>query len=135
MQLFASALTENVVYAIGIPIFREGNVLHLAETSLEVVAACSGLRSLMTMFALSGALAFLSKLTTWRKWLLFFSAAPIAIAANIMRLSATAVLAAHYGPGVAHGFLHDFSGMVVFVIGLAMLIGVNSLLSRVATRR
>lgn len=135
MQLFASAITENVVYAIGIPIYREGNVLHLAETTLEVVAACSGLRSLMTMFALSGALAFLSILTTSRKWILFISAAPIAIVANILRLSGTALLASQFGSEVAHGFLHDFSGIVVFVIGLAMLIGVNSLLSRVVVGR
>lgn len=128
MQLFASAITENVVYTIGIPIFREGNVLHLAETTLEVVAACSGLRSLMTMFALSGALAFLSTLTTGKKWILFLSAAPIAVIANITRLSSTAVLASYYGPEVAHGFLHDFSGLVVFVLGLMMLMGVNTML-------
>jgi exosortase len=134
MQLFASAITENVVYAIGIPIYREGNVLHLAETTLEVVAACSGLRSLMTMFALSGALAFLSILTTSRKWILFISAAPIAIVANILRLSGTALLASQFGSEVAHGFLHDFSGIVVFVIGLAMLMGMNSLLNRVAVK-
>jgi exosortase len=134
MQLFASAITENVVYAIGIPIYREGNVLHLAETTLEVVAACSGLRSLMTMFALSGALAFLSILTTSRKWILFISAAPIAIVANILRLSGTALLASQFGSEVAHGFLHDFSGIVVFVIGLLMLMGVNSGLSKVGFR-
>jgi exosortase len=135
MQLFASAITENVVYAIGIPIYREGNVLHLAETTLEVVAACSGLRSLMTMFALSGTLAFLSIMSTSRKWILFISAAPIAIVANILRLTGTAVLASQFGSEVAHGFLHDFSGIVVFILGLAMLLGVNSLLSRVAFER
>jgi len=130
MQLFGSYLTEQVVYSIGIPIYREGNVLHLAETTLEVVAACSGLRSLVTMFALSGALAFFSNLSTFRKWLLFFAAAPIAIFANIIRLTATAILASIYGSEVAHGFLHDFSGILIFVLGLSMLVGVNALLSR-----
>jgi exosortase len=135
MQLFASSITESVVYAIGLPIYREGNVLHLSETTLEVVAACSGLRSLMTMFALSGALAFLSILTSWRKWILFFSAAPIATIANIIRLSSTAVLASFFGSDVAHGFLHDFSGLVVFILGLAMLLSVNALLNRVAVSK
>lgn len=130
MQLFASGITENVVSFIGIPIYREGNVLHLAETTLEVVAACSGLRSLMTMFALAGALAFLSSVPHWKKWILFFSAAPIAVVANITRLTGTAILASFFGSEVAHGFLHDFSGMVVFIIGLSMLIGVNSILSK-----
>jgi len=130
MQLFGSYLTEQVIYLIGIPVFREGNVLHLAETTLEVVAACSGLRSLVTMFALSGALAFFTTLSTGRKWMLFFAAVPIAIFANIVRLTATAILASIYGSDVAQGFLHDFSGIVIFVLGLSMLVGVNTLLSR-----
>ncbi len=130
MQLFGSYLTEQVIYLTGIPVYREGNVLHLAETTLEVVAACSGLRSLVTMFALSGALAFLSTLSKFKKWVLFFAAAPIAIFANIVRLTATAILASLYGSEVAHGFLHDFSGILIFVLGMSMLIGVNNLLSR-----
>ncbi len=130
MQLFGSYLTEQVVYFIGIPIYREGNVLHLAETTLEVVAACSGLRSLVTLFALAGALAFFSSLSNWRKWILFFTAAPIAIFANIVRLTITAILASRYGSDVAHGFLHDFSGLVIFVLGLSLLVGVNGLLAR-----
>lgn len=130
MQLFGSYLTEQVIYLIGIPVYREGNVLHLAETTLEVVAACSGLRSLVTMFALSGALSFLSTLSTFKKWVLFFAAAPIAIFANIVRLTATAILASIYGSEVAQGFLHDFSGILIFVLGLSMLVGVNTLLSR-----
>lgn len=130
MQLFASSLTEDVVYMIGIPIFREGNILHLPNTTLEVVAACSGLRSLMTMFALSGALAFLSSCVYWKKIIIFLSAAPIAIIANIIRLVGTAVLASHFGPDVADGFLHDFSGLAVFLIGLGMLIGVNMLVHK-----
>jgi len=130
MQLFGSYLTEQVIHFTGIPIFREGNVLHLTETTLEVVAACSGLRSLVTMFALGGALTFFSSLSTIRKWVLFFAAAPIAIFANIVRLTGTAILASIYGSDVAQGFLHDFSGIVVFVLGLALLVGTNALLAK-----
>jgi exosortase len=125
MQLFSSFLTEKVVASMGIPIFREGNVIHLAQTTLEVVAACSGLRSLVTMFALSGALALLSNLSKSRKTILFFSAAPIAIFANIVRLTATALMATKIGADAAQGFLHEFSGIMVFVLGTALLIAVN----------
>jgi exosortase len=128
MQLFSSFLTEKVISLLGIPIFREGNILHLAETTLEVVAACSGLRSLVTMFALSAALVLLSDLSIKKKWVLFFSAAPIAIFANITRLTVTAILASKYGSAVAQGFLHEFSGIVVFFIGLGLLVGFNSIL-------
>jgi exosortase A len=128
MQLFSSAVTEKVIRAIGIPVMREGNVLYLAQTTLEVVDACSGLRSLTTMFALSAAFAWFSILSTKRKWILFLAAAPIAILANIVRLTGTAGLASIYGEKVAQGFLHDFSGLFVFVIGLLLLIFTSKLL-------
>jgi exosortase len=130
MQLFASALTEKVIYFLGIPIYREGNILHLAETTLEVVAACSGLRSLVTMFALSAALAILSSLSTNKKIVLFISAVPIAIFANICRLTFTALLATQMGSDAAQGFLHEFSGIMVFLLGLSLLVAVNWLLSK-----
>ena len=128
MQLFSSAVTERVIQAIGIPVFREGNVLHLAQTTLEVVDACSGLRSLTTMFALAAALAWFSDCATWKKWLLFFTAAPVAIFANIVRLTATAGLASVYGEKVAQGFLHDFSGLFTFVFGLTLLVLTSKIL-------
>lgn len=130
MQLFSSAITEEVVRMIGIPIFREGNVLHLAQTTLEVVDACSGLRSLTTMFALAAALAWFTDFVQWKKWVLFFLAAPVAMFANIVRLTATAGLASIYGGKVAQGFLHDFSGIFTFVFGLIFLVLLNNLLSK-----
>lgn len=128
MQLFSTAITERVIQIIGIPVFREGNVLHLAQTTLEVVDACSGLRSLTTMFALSAALAWVSGYATWKKWTLFFAAAPIAIFANIVRLTGTAVLASFFGAKAAQGFLHEFSGLFTFVFGLALLVLTNKYL-------
>lgn len=128
MQLYSSAITERVIQMIGIPVFREGNVLHLAQTTLEVVDACSGLRSLTTMFALSAALAWFSIYPTWKKWLLFLAAAPIAIFANIVRLTGTAGLASEYGEKVAQGFLHDFSGLFTFMFGLMLLVLTNKIL-------
>ena len=128
LQLFGSYLTEHIVRLLGIPIFRQGNVLHLAETTLEIVAACSGLRSLFTMFALSSLLVWMSSLPLSRKWILFFSAAPAAILANIIRLSTTAILASRFGSDVALGFLHDFSGWLTFVVGLCILLAAGKVL-------
>jgi exosortase len=128
LQLFGSYLTEQVVRFMGIPIFRQGNVLHLAETTLEVVAACSGLRSLLTMLALSSLLVWLSQLSLGCKWILFLSAIPAALLANIVRLTTTAILATRFGSDVADGFLHDFSGWLTFVIGLCILLAVGKVL-------
>ncbi len=132
MQLLGSYLTEKIVGLMQIPIFREGNILYLSNTTLEVVDACSGLRSLTTLFALSAVFAILSSHTPLQKWILFLTAAPIAIFANIVRLSATAALASKFGGEVAQGFLHDFSGLVVFAVGILLLVTVSNTLKKFA---
>ena len=130
MQLFSSDLAEAAIRTLGISVLREGNILQLSNTSLEVVDACSGLRSLMSMLALSAAIAYLYSSSKRNKWIVFLSAIPIAILINILRLTFTAVIAEQFGDRTAHGFLHGFSGWLMFTLGLAMLIGIHLLLSK-----
>ena len=134
LQLFAARISTETISMIGIPVFREGNILHLANASLEVVDACSGIRSLTSLLALTAAFAFLSHVSLWKKWVIFLSAIPIAVAVNVVRLTITGMLAAWVGPETAHGFLHDMSGLIVFGAALFMVYLLYILLTKIGKK-
>ena len=130
LQLLASRAGEAAVSAAGIPILREGNVLILPEMRLEVVEACSGIRSLASLFTLALILGKLAEPRPWARVALVVLAVPVAIAANAARVAGTGLAAAWVGPRAAEGFFHSFSGWLVFVAAFAALMGCARLLRR-----
>jgi exosortase A len=135
MQLFASKVAARSLYLIGIPVLREGNIIQLANTSLEVAEACSGIRSLISLLALSVVFAYLSQKTTLKRVLLVLSTFPIAIIANAARVTGTGILAHHYGDKVAQGFFHGFSGWILFVVAFICLFLLGAMLTRVKSNK
>lgn len=131
MQLFASKVATNSLYLIGIPVLREGNIIQLSHSSLEVAEACSGIRSLISLLALSVVFAYFSQKETWKRIVLILSTFPIAIIANAARVTGTGILAYHYGDNAAQGFFHGFSSWILFVVAFVCLFGVGTLLSRI----
>jgi len=129
MQLFASNVAEQSLQLFGIPVLRDGNVIHLADTSLEVAEACSGIRSLISLLALGTIFAYFTKKMLWQRALLIFLCFPIAIFVNAFRVSATGVLANYYGISVAQGFFHDFSGYLLFLVAFVLMVVVGVILS------
>lgn len=130
LQLIATKISANVIQACTIPVYREGNMLFFVGTQLEVAEACSGIRSIMSLAMLAIAFASMTH-SGWKgKSILIFSAVPVAILANIVRVSGTGILAHFYGGKVARGFVHEFSGLVVFIFGFLVLMGISALLNR-----
>lgn len=160
LQLFASRCAVWAMRLFDIPVLRQGNVIELMPKGarepkkLEVVEACSGIRSLMTLVTLAvvfayftrprddgdgtgGGGGFLNRIKSygfWRSIILVASAVPIAILTNALRVSGTGVLAHYYGTEVADGFFHSFSGWVVYIVAFLLLFAVGWLLDRVGRR-
>ena len=109
------------------PIMREGDVLILPNMSQEVVEACSGIRSLMSLLALAAGYGHLAERSTVVRWLLFLAMVPLAIISNGTRVMITALMANYIGPRAAEGFMHEFSGWVIFVVATVLLLGLHSL--------
>lgn len=135
LQLMATKIATALIRLCSIPVLREGNMLFLANAHLEVAEACSGIRSIMALSMLSILFAYLLQKGTWRKIVLVASAIPVALVANVARVSATGILAHFFGDRVARGFLHEFSGLVVFALGLAFLFLELKLLNRITTAK
>jgi len=155
LQLFASRCAVWAMHLLDIPVLRQGNVIELMplgarETKkLEVVEACSGIRSLMTLVTLavvyayftypqnpdaagnnSRGLQWLRSFGFWRSLIIVAAAVPIAILTNAMRVSGTGILARYYGTQVADGFFHSFSGWVVYIAAFLLLFAVGWALDR-----
>jgi len=131
LQFLSSQLAATGIDALHIPVLREGNLLILPNYTLEVVEACSGIRSLMTLLTLAICYGYLTERRTWARITLLVLAVPIAVASNGIRIIGTGILTYFYGPGAAEGFFHAFSGWVIFVAALVLLLGTHWVLRKI----
>jgi exosortase len=131
LQLLASRAGEATLAALSIPVLREGNVIILAHTTLEVAEACSGIRSLISLLTLGIVYGYFTDSRGWVRTAIALATVPIAIVANAARVAGTGIAAHHYGPQAAQGFFHTFSGWLVFVVALALLFLLTRALLRV----
>jgi exosortase len=131
LQLLASKLAVGSLQLLGIPVLREGNVIHLAGNSLEVAEACSGLKSLSSLLALGIIFAYFSQRLFWKRALLVLACVPIAVIVNALRVSVTGALTHYHGMAAASGFFHSFTGYVLFMAAFSMMVLVGLVLSRV----
>ncbi len=121
LQLLASRFGEMALIATQIPVLREGNVIHLANTSLEVAEACSGIRSLISLLTLGIVYGYFIDSRIWVRLVLAIGTIPIAIVANGIRVAGTGIAAHYYGAEAAHGFIHTSAGWAIFVIAFIMM--------------
>jgi exosortase len=130
LQLLASQVGEAGLHAFGVPVVREGNLMVLANTTLEVAEACSGIRSLVSLLTLGIVYGYFMDSRPWVRWLLATATVPIAVVTNGLRVAGTGIAAHYYGTEAAEGFLHGFSGWLVFVAALGLLFALREIVNK-----
>lgn len=123
LQLASSRLAAAALDGLGIVVLREGNVLYLRDSVLEVAGACSGIRSLMALTALAVAYGYFAEPRNWVRLFLLALVAPLTVATNALRVFVTGVMTQFAGPEWAEGSLHTSAGVLVFLLAAGLLAG------------
>ena len=131
LQLLASQFASSLLSLSGVPVLREGNIIQLPVMTLEVVEACSGIRSLMSLATVALIYGYFLEPSNIRRVLLALASVPIAVIANGLRIVGTGLLGQFWSPEKAEGFFHNFSGWVIYVLSMLLLFGTHGVMRAV----
>jgi len=117
LQLSSSHLAAWFLQTLGVPVVRQGNVIDLGVRQLQVVAACSGLRYILSLLALGLIYCYFFQRSVWKAAIIIIAIIPLAILANALRVAAMGI----YPALQEEGFLHSFSGWLIFIFCFGFL--------------
>lgn len=136
LRLFTVTIATGILDFFGADVVRSGTMIAAADGSfgIDVAAPCSGLRSLFALMALTAGYAYFNQPSWTRRLLLFAFSVPIAIVGNIARILSIAFVASVFSPDFATGFYHDYSGYIVFIVAIGLMLGASALISKGAEK-
>ncbi|MFY9399721.1 MAG: exosortase/archaeosortase family protein [Desulfomonilia bacterium] len=135
LQLTTTGLSSLVLGWLGIPVLKDGILIHLPNCSMQVATACSGLRSLVFVMALSVLMGYLFFSSNIERALLFMLAVPAAVLGNVLRITLTGLMAYTAAPGTVTGLSHLMAGMLTFCLSFALLFGAAVLIRWIERER
>lgn len=121
LQTVSIDATSWLLRSAGIPITTVGNAIHIKDMIFSIGLICSGINTLIALLALTAVYAYLLTGPSYKKTIIFAFAFPIAILANIIRITAVILIANYHGDEAAMTF-HDFSSPLFFIIAFLFLI-------------
>jgi exosortase len=133
-RLFDAGLTATALGWLGVPVLRDGVMLHLPNITLEVADECSSVPAIAALLALGAAYAQLQARPTWVRAVLTLAAAPLGLLSNIVRLILTSLGAYYLGPIALNNVIHKFNGTTVFLATVVLLVVLDALLARIWKR-
>lgn len=128
LKIFAAQLSTIIINKLGVPAIRDGSVIKTMNSYIIVEDPCSGIRSLISLIALGALMAYNSSISVVKKYILFISAVPVAIAGNVIRIVALSLASEMYGAKLAAGLFHTVMGVVVFVFAFFALLLIGKVL-------
>lgn len=134
MQHFVSAISTASLEILGIAAYRQGYIIQLTDYTMEVGDACSGLRQLTAIVALSVAVGEIYRCRSWSRWLIALLALPVAVGANCFRVTMTGVIMVLFGPEWAEGVFHTLEGLFVTALAAAALMVIAWSIGRLEER-
>ena len=134
LRILASSLAMAVLNGVGLAVEQSGTALFSrvagGEFSVDVAEPCSGIRSLFAMMALTAAYAFFTQKHILQKWALFACSVPLAVIGNVCRIFSICLVATWFGQKTALGFYHDFSGYIIFLVGVLLMVQMGHLIGK-----
>jgi len=129
LQLFVSKVSVWVAATTGIPVYREGNVINLPVRTLQVVQACSGLRSMISLLTLSAVFGYLTLKSNSFRTLLLIAGVPISVLVNVVRVIVLIFVSYYFGYDLTVGSVHTLFGLVIFALALLLLAALRGIFS------
>jgi exosortase B len=131
LKQHVSEIAEQLLYAAGYPVARNGVMLTVGQYQLLVADACSGLNSMFSLSALGLLYLHLARRAGMaHNALVVASILPIAFSANIVRVLALVLVTYHFGDAAGQGFLHNAAGVVLLLAAMALLLLLDAVLAR-----
>ena len=136
LRMLAVSIASGILQSCGVDIVRQGTML-LSPTgafAIDIAEPCSGMRSLFAMMALTAGYAYFTQPTWLRRGLLFALSIPIAVAGNATRILSIVAIAATCSADFATGFYHDYSGYIVFLVAILLMVATGGLITKGAEK-
>ena len=131
-----SEIAAKVLYATGYPVAQDGVILIVGQYHLLVADACSGLNSMFSLSAVGLLYLYLMQRKSWlHNVLILASLLPVAFLANIARVIILVLVTYHFGDAAGQGFVHGFSGLMMFMIALIVIIVLDTVLAMIIRPR
>ena len=135
LRLLASSTALSVLKGFGVEAMQKGTAI-IAQGAhsfnIDVAEPCSGLRSLFALMSLTAAYSWYTQPTWLRRIVLFACSIPLAVLGNVVRILTICLCAAWSSPDFAMGFYHDYSGYVIFIVAIALMVACGEIISRFA---